>query len=217
MKKPGASVIRHGGTMNKPKLAVFVLLSLGVALPTAGAGTKAQPQVLTCTLPVGPKDTAATVRKRFGAAAVRTKISGAEGMEIDGIVLWPKDPARRLELYLSEDKALRITGVGVLGKSRWQVGGLQLGDGIAKVQQLNGKPFKLSGFDWDYGGFANDMQHGKLDKLPGGCNLSIRFEPGQVDPYPEGISGEVTLSSADPKVRAAKPVVDELSISWPVP
>lgn len=203
--------------MTNPKFAAIALLILAAAPPVQAAPAKAGPQVLTCALPVGPRDTAATIRKRFGAAAVRAKIDGAEGQQIDGIVLWPKDPARRLELYLSEDKALRITGVGVLGKSRWQVGGLRLGDGIVKVQQLNGKPFKLSGFDWDYGGYANDMQHGKLDTLPGGCNLSIRFEPGQVDPYPEGISGEVTLSSADPKVRAVRPVVDELSISWPVP
>ena len=217
MNERAARAHAKGETMTVPKLATIALLILGTAPPSLAANAKAATQVLTCLYPVGPKDTAATVKKRFGAAAVRTKISGAEGMEIDGIVLWPKDPARRLELYLSEDKALRITGVGVVGESRWQVGGLQLGDGIAKVQQLNGKPFKLSGFDWDYGGYANDMQHGKLDTLPGGCNLSIRLEPGQVDPYPEGISGEVTLSSADPKVRAAKPVVDELSISWPVP
>lgn len=203
--------------MTIPKLATIALLILAAAPPSLAASAKPAPQVLTCFYPVGPKDTAATVRKRFGAAAVRTKIDGAEGMQIYGIVLWPKDPARRLELYLSEDRVQRITGVGVVGNSRWQLGGLRLGDGITKVQQLNGKPFKLSGFDWDYGGYANDLQRGKLDTLPGGCNLSIRFEPGQVDPYPEGISGDVTLSSADPKVRAAKPVVSELTTGWPVP
>lgn len=197
--------------------AVAALLLLTAALPGSAPAKAPAPQVLTCFYPVGPKDTAASVRKRFGAAAVRAKIAGAEGEEIDGIVLWPRDPARRLELYLSEDRALRITGVGVQGKSRWQVGGLRLGDGIAKVQQINGKPFKLSGFDWDYGGYANDMQRGKLETLPGGCNLSIRFEPSVNTNYPEGISGEVTLSSADPKVRAVKPVVDELSTGWPVP
>src|SRR5215475_8277814 len=42
--------------------------------------------------------------------------------------------------------------------------------------KMNAKPFKLSGFDWDYGGRVTDWRGGVLGKpQPGGCNLGIEF------------------------------------------
>lgn len=197
-------------------LALLAALSAPAQAAPAKRAVPAKPvsQAVTCSLPVGPKDTFATVRQRFGAAAVRDKIAGAEGEELDGIVLWPADPARRLELILTDDQAHTVSSVRIIGQSRWTAGGLRLGDGLARVQQVNGKPFKLYGFGWDYGGYVNELAGGKLDSLPGGCNLSIRFEPSPMDDYPNGISGEVTLASSDTRLRAARPVVAELSVGW---
>ena len=199
-------------TAARALLITVALSAAGVSAPVASAPQAAQ--VVTCTLPVGPKDTYASLRKRFGSAAVQSKLDGPEGEELNGVVLWPNDPARRLELILTDDGARTVSDVRITGKSRWSAGGLRLGDSLLKVQQLNGKPFKMSGFGWDYGGYVNDLDGGKLDKLPGGCNLSIRMEPSPMDDYPNGIEGDVSLSSTNPKLRAAKPVVYELTVGW---
>ena len=199
-----------------PRLVIFALLAVIPGATQAAPAKPAKPaaQAVTCSLPVGPKDTLATLRQRFGAAAVPGKVDGPEGEELNGVVLWPNDPARRLEVILNDDRAATVSEVRITGKSRWSAGGLRLGDGLARVQQLNGKPFQMLGFGWDYGGYVNELGGGKLDVLPGGCNLSIRFEPSPMDDYPNGISGEVTLDSTDPKLRAARPVVDQLSVGW---
>ncbi|WP_140420635.1 hypothetical protein [Novosphingobium sp. B 225] len=195
------------------RYACLALLAL-IAAPALAAPAKPAAQAVTCSLPVGPKDTWTTVRKRFGAAALLSKIPGPEGTELNGIILWDKDPVRRLELILTDDKYRTVSDVRITDSSRWSAGGLRLGDSMAKVQQLNGKPFKLYGFDWDYGGYVNDMARGKLQKLPGGCSLSIRFGPSVTKNYPDGISGDTILSSADPKVQSVKPVIEELTLGW---
>jgi hypothetical protein len=81
----------------------------------------------------------------------------------------------------------------------------------------NAKSFKLSGFGWDYGGFVNNWEGGKLEKLAGGCRLVVRLEPGKdADPAAEGkVSGDAQFSSSDPNVKAAKPRLVELQLAYP--
>ena len=82
---------------------------------------------------------------------------------------------------------------------------------------LNGKPFTLSGFEWDYGGFVSDWQGGALATAAGGCRIGVRFAPpGNLpEALSRKVSGDMQLSSSSADVRAAKPVVTELSIMWP--
>ena len=54
--------------------------------------------------------------------------------------------------------------------------------GITDVEALNGEPFTLSGFFWDYGGSAG-FDTGKLSGLAGGCVLNLQFSPS-LDPRP---------------------------------
>ena len=102
--------------------------------------------------------------------------------------------------------------------SHWKTAdGIGIGSTLAEVEKLNGKPFKLSGFDWDLGGFVNDFAGGALLKRAGGCRLGLRFEPGTgaIANATAKVAGDKRFSSADPDMRAAKPVVSEISISWP--
>ena len=90
---------------------------------------------------------------------------------------------------------------------------------IEEVERINGQPFKLMGFFWDYGGNAG-FETGNLGDVPGGCFLGLHFYP-MLEPLPEdismAISGDIELSSDQKEVRAAKIVVDEINLSFAYP
>jgi hypothetical protein len=92
------------------------------------------------------------------------------------------------------------------------LGGVKIGQSLAEVEALNGKPFKMSGFGWDYGGMSMGWEGGKLDTAEPRCDLSVFFSP-RAD-YADSISGDITLSSDDPALRASDPAVMLLTITY---
>lgn len=134
-----------------------------------------------------------------------------------GIVLWPGDPDRRIELALEEEPRQRVVRAVVRSDgSRWRAAGLGHGDGIDQVAARNGKTFTFWGFEWDYSGYVTDWGGGRLDTMPGGCTMSLRFSPETVaGTLPGGVIGERPVRSDDPAVARAKPVVSEVWIDWP--
>ncbi|TGD95717.1 hypothetical protein [Methylobacterium nonmethylotrophicum] len=204
----------------------FALAALIAAAEAAVAQAPApQPQILDCA-DFSRKTEEAYFVKRFGRENVVTaKLDGAEGETIPGTVVYPKDPSRRLEITWSDAKRRKgLTGITVRGQSEWLVRTpgkaretLRLRDSLEAVQEANERPFQISGFGWDYGGYATGWKGGRLDAMPAGCGLSVRFNP---DPTVRGkaadrASGEKDFSSADPAMRAAKPFVSSLTLGWP--
>ena len=204
-----------------------IALTFAVALSCGSSGgacaETSAPDLLDCTTIPKSADEAALV-KRFGRAAVRSvELTGAEGQTDRGTALNAGDPARRLDVFWS-DSAHRRRPASLLIRdgSRWRLrlsGGttLGLGAGLGEVEAVNGRPFAVSGFYWDYGGYATDWKGGTLAALPGGCTLSVRFNP---DPKAAGaatdrVSGEKTFSSSSPALKAVTPTVSVLSIDWP--
>lgn len=187
-----------------------------LAMPAAAAPARPAAQPLTCAAPVGLKDTAAVLKRRFGKAATVATLPGPEGTTLRAVVLWPREPARRLEVTYWDEAMTQLSGVTLGGGARrWSVGGVHLGDSLQRVQALNGKPFQLGGFEWDYGGYLQDAKGGKLGLLPGGCRISVRFGLQAGGAAAQSILGDVTLQSTDKAVLAARPVVTDLSIGWP--
>lgn len=192
------------------------------AAPAAAPTPSAQPQELTCDYPVKAGDTAATVLARFGKDAKRATLPGPEGSEFKGVVLWDKDPARRIELIVNEDsKNERITGVTVREPgSKWVLAGLKLGSPLADVVSANGGDFLFYGFEWDYGGYVTDLRGGKLDRKEFGCgvNLRLTYEPDGTDQEDtEGVIGDTEVRSSHPKLVGLKVMVDELGLNWRQP
>ncbi len=74
------------------------------------------------------------------------------------------------------------------------------GDGNRGGGETQWKPFKLFGWGWDYAGSAI-LEEGEL-----AGKVMLTFDPGAAD-IPDGLNGDIELSSADPRVRALKPVV----------
>lgn len=169
---------------------------------------------MTCSYPVGADDTPASLEQRFGADARAETIYGPEGIELSGVALWPDDPRRRVEVVFSEEGQRVLSFAGVSGRSEWRLAGLVLGDPLARAAEVNGKPFELWGFAWDYGGYASDLKGGKLQALPGGCRAIVRFDvPGDAE-IPAELQGEVRLASDDPALAGAGARIVELSVTF---
>ena len=171
-----------------------------------------------CNGPVGPSDSAKALLAKYGADAALGDIAGAEGMTTKGLILYGKDPTRRLEITYWDDAMEHVSSVAAGEAAKGWTGprGLHIGSSVADAEAANGKPFSIAGFGWDYGGYATDLKGGKLSGLPGGCSLQLRFDSGDV--VPDGISGDgVTVASNDPRVKKYAPTVSEIAVGWPLP
>ncbi|OYW78148.1 MAG: hypothetical protein B7Z37_00465 [Verrucomicrobia bacterium 12-59-8] len=153
---------------------------------------------------IKPGMTATDIEHAYGKQNLkRQKIPGAEGEEIDGAKLFA-DTDRELEIVWDpdNDKKQVVFDIRIFGKAWKFENGLKSGMTVAEVEKINGKPFKIAGFEWDYGGYAN-FEDGKL-----AGKVSIRFNPS-TENIPEHLMGDKQLSSTDKLLRAAKPLVEE--------
>lgn len=153
---------------------------------------------------IKPGMSAAELEKAYGKAHVKQEeIDGAEGETIPGARLFAGTD-RELEITFDpeNEKQKIVFDVRVIGTAWKFENGLKAGMTIEEVEKINGKPFKISGFGWDYGGYAN-FEGGKLFQ-----KVNLSFEP-ITEEVPEYLIGDKELSSSDKKLRAAKPVVTE--------
>jgi hypothetical protein len=147
------------------------------------------------------------------------EVDGPEGTKLMASVLYPKDPKRRLEvLWQNEATRSDLSVISINGQSTWLAPkGLKLGVPLVTLEKLNGRPFKLTGFDWDYGGTVRDWMGGALSTLPGGCNMGMKFapDPNTAAETRSEVSGDKEFMSSDPLMRAANPTVEEITIGYP--
>jgi hypothetical protein len=146
-----------------------------------------------------------------------TEVDGAGNTKLHASVLYPKDPKRHLEVMWKNEGSRADPSVVVInGQSTWTgPKGLHLGLPIAAIEKLNGKPFQLAGFDQDNAGTALDWQGGTLEKIPGGCKMSVRLVPDpKASEDARKAAAGATLMSSDAVVRAVKPTVAEILIGY---
>lgn len=146
-----------------------------------------------------------------------TDVGGAEGSKLNASVLYPKNPKRRLEvLWQNEPARSDISLIVITGQSQVRAPkGLRLGLTLAALEKINGRPFRLSGFDQPDGSRAIDWQAGALAVLPGGCQVGVKLKPDS-KATPDALqaaAGKEFLSN-DPAVRALKPVIAEIVIGY---
>jgi hypothetical protein len=146
-----------------------------------------------------------------------TEVDGPQNSKIMASVLYPKDPKRHLEVWWNNEAARSDTSLVVItGQSTWTgPKGLHLGLPIAALEKLNGKPFQLAGFDQDNAGSALDWQGGALDKIPGGCKVSVRMvpDPKATEDTRKAAAGKTVMSN-DATVRAVQPKIAEILIGY---
>ena len=186
---------------------LMTLLALAVAAPLH----------FDCQGPVSQAQSADALLARFGRDARRAAIPGAEGRMTPAVVLYPDDPSRRLEVTFWDKAETAIASVTTGPRAVAWTGplGLHLGSSMAEVVAANGSNITMAGFGWDYGGYVSNSFSGKLSKQA--CAVQVRLGLPAGVRGPKSIMGERELTSAMPDVKAAGPVVESLSIGWPLP
>jgi hypothetical protein len=146
------------------------------------------------------------------------EVDATEGKKIMASVLFPKDPKRRLEVWWANEATRSETYLIVInGQSTWTAPkGLRLGLQFAALEKLNGKPFKVKGFDKDGVGMVSDWQGGAFEQLPGGCRTGVYVRPDAKAPAEarEALSGDKEFLSNDASVRTAKVAVSEIVLGY---
>jgi hypothetical protein len=211
--------------MSRPTNTAFMSIAVIVgllALSTsfAPAERAATPRVIKCEGPFGRNASHADLVKTFGNGnVVYQDIDGAEGEKIKASVLYPNDAKAKLEVIWGDEKARRQPTVRARDQSVWtSANGIRIGMAIADIEKMNGKPFTLSGFDWDYGGRVKDWRGGELAKpLPGGCTVGVEFVHPEDAPEASlsKVSGDSDFLSDNADMRAVEPYVAVLTISYP--
>jgi len=146
-----------------------------------------------------------------------TKIDDAPGGRMAS-VLYGRDPKRRLEVWWSDPTSRSKTHLIVInGQSDWIApGGLALGLAVADVEKLNGKPFKLLGFNKEGVAALSDWNGGALAAVPGGCKLglSLRADSHAAPTALAALSASREYTSADAALRAVIPTVSEILVAY---
>lgn len=178
-----------------------------------------QAEELTCQGPFAKDTDHARLVAAFGQANVtRETVYGPEGIESKASVIFSKDPARRLVVTWWDEKARkRPAHLDIEGTDWSGPQGLKAGTALAAVEEMNGKPFSLYGFEWDYGGTVADWNGGSLSRLPGGCRLNIVFEAdeGASETVQNKVAGDSKFTSDSAAMKAAKPRIRSLSFGYP--
>ncbi|WP_145928003.1 hypothetical protein [Bradyrhizobium neotropicale] len=156
---------------------------------------------------------------KYGAANIATEYDGEADAEVT--ILFPNDPERRLRVQWKDQKARRNPGYFTIeGRSSWSVAGVTIGTSLIELERLNDGPFKLNYFEGDYGGAITDWLKGRFDApVSGGCVLGAFVGIDEQLPESKALDEEVTpdrsLHSSGAKLRAAKPVVSKMIVSFP--
>lgn len=126
--------------------------------------------------------------KIFGPANVQeANIDVGEGEYHQGAVVYPGDPTRKAEIVWKDANGKRLPEEIIIRdyrmyKSLWRTPeGITLGTTLKALERLNGRPFLLTGFDWDYGGTVTSWRQGRLEQALG-RKLTLRLDPATPDP-----------------------------------
>ncbi len=154
----------------------------------------------------------------FGKSNVSRDTVYVEGDGFPASIVFPKEPDRRLEVLWWNEKARRRPATIQADGAGW-VGprGIRVGMTLGEVEALNGKPFTLLGFGWDFGGRISEWKGGAFDNLPGSCQLIVFFSEEQnVDEAASlKVAGDREFISNQNEMKAVKPRVARIGLGYP--
>jgi hypothetical protein len=159
----------------------------------------------------------------FGAKNVKHQtVNLAEGETSNGTVIFPNDPKKRVTFIWKDVKKRDLPEVIRIEDqpSLWRLPNeITTGTSLIELEKLNGKVFKMSGFDWDYGGNVLSWNNGKLESLlkskSGKVSATASLAPAKGKNSPEDLSGDKEILSSNASMHKLNPVVVTLSILAP--
>ena len=157
--------------------------------------------------------------RAYGSRNLRdSSVALGEGETAPGTLLYPDDPQRRVEIIWSDPGAKRAPRRVVLrgDRSRWMLPRqISLGTSLADLESANGRPFRLSGFAWDYAGAVTSWEGGALDSLLPGVRLYLepRIEDRAGAPY-RHVQGDHEFPSDNRDMRALEPRIYQIFVDF---
>lgn len=181
--------------------------------------TETPKHVLACDGVFSRDTTQAKLAAQFGPRNVVFKeVDGADGGRDKATVLFDEDPTRRA-VVVWRDAAAKAgpASINISAPSTWVgPGGIHNGLPLQEVEKLNGGAFKIKGFESKNGGLASSFK-GPLGSPPGGCTMTVRFEPGIANPLPprfSAITGDKDVMSSNPLMRRTRAQVSEWTVNY---
>jgi len=205
-------------------LSLFVAAAIYASAANLQSPTSTS-RVLTCGAPFGPTASAASLTKVFGESNVLTDdIEIGEGETEEGTVLFGGLPEDRLEILWTDPKRQQLPRMVIVraSKSRWKARtGLTIGITLQTLERLNRRPFRLTGFGWDYGGTVMSWSEGSLDvpesapcRIRARLTLGDRVGDAREGPWYRQVLGDKDFSSGHPAMQALNPVVYEVFMDY---
>jgi hypothetical protein len=200
-------------------LACLTLLLAASAAQTkqSQAAPKTPGQVIACTGPFAKSATHASLVKAFGVRNVAiAQVGIGEGETVTASVIFPRDTARRIEvLWIDETRRRNPAEIRTGIESQWRTEHrIRRGMTLSEIEALNGRPFGLYGFGFDYGGTTLDWNGGALGTQAGGCTLTLRFMMRDGADNAAVYVGEQSFMSDSEGMRTAAPVVDAVGLRY---
>lgn len=154
-------------------------------------------------------------RAKLVAAFGKTNVTEEVIPEGDGgkqTILFAKKPDDRVEIFWQDQtRDASPNAIGIVDRSVWRGPfGLHIGETLADIEKVNGRPFTLLGFRGEGGGGSVDWRGGALATVLHGCGLDLTFASSS-----EGAaaSDQVFVSNSA-AMQAAKPVVVGITLNF---
>ncbi|TND08328.1 MAG: hypothetical protein FD123_2359 [Bacteroidetes bacterium] len=173
------------------------------------------------------KSEAELIEKYGKENVTRDTIPAGEGTFYIGTKLFP-GTNKQVELSWSDTvkfekllSAMIRTGYDSLHKpfvnNQWKSKtGIRLGTTLLELEQLNGKPFIIFGFGWDYGGMLQSWDKGKLEN----AQVFVSLEKpeawdykGELGKLYEKFQGDSQFKTDNADLHKLNPVVMEITVS----
>lgn len=174
---------------------------------------------------ITPQTSEADLKRTYGRRNVRsTKVSLGEGEYEPGTGIYRNDPRRMIEIVWKDARRKRfparvqLTGERSIWKTR---DGISLGTTLKELERINGKPFVLSGFGWDYEGTVVSWEGGKLEREFEKDNrvvllrLSEQTNHGASVDDADSVMGDRDFPSSHKVMQRINPKVYQIIIEFP--
>jgi len=130
-----------------------------------------------------------------------------EGETVPGTIIFPGTSREATVLWMPGQAGQKIDRVVLTGEEWLLPDGIRHGDELEAVEAINGAPFMIYGFGWDYGGVGY-FKGGKLDR-----KVQIWFRPSvEEGPDYQAVLGDSLFNSTDAAMRTVDPRVAEVAI-----
>jgi len=173
---------------------------------------------------IGPHTTRKDLVQAYGAAnVVDQDVEVGEGETQPGTAIFPKDPGRLIEILWKdpEKKTIPASAQFSGAKSRWKTAhNISIGTSLKDLERLNGRPFMLAGFGWDYSGTVLSWENGSLaaDFAPAQGRVIIRLDSpisGSADKDVHQVLGDRDFPSNHPVMQKLNPIAYQIIVVFP--